>query len=236
MSMISRYKKKGGFLQLLNLMETSGAAKQEKFLKLIEEEDARWSEAIKTKMLTVKKIFSWDDNTVAEIVARLNDLTVATALHGLDEAAKEKSFKMMAQARKKKIEDIMKEKVPNTAEISTIFVQILTEVRSLIAQGYIYIEKIDPNLVVDSAIEEKLSQSTLFTMGQETTSDKSTPAASGYSQPHLDAPAHKSSAKDSGEVEALKRRLNQLLAENTHLKEKLMQAESKLANIRKYAA
>lgn len=234
MSMISRYKKKGGFLQLLNLMETSGSAKQEKFLKLIEEEDPRWSEAIKMKMISVKKIFSWDDNTVAEIVARLNDLTVATALHGLDEAAKEKAFKMMAQARKKKIEEVMLEKVPNAAEISTIFVQILTEVRSLIAQGYVYLEKIDPNLVVDSAIEEKLSQSTLFTMGQETAEKPA--SGGGYSQPHLDSTPKAQAKADSGEVEALKRRLNQMLAENTHLKEKLMQAESKLASIRKYAA
>lgn len=234
MSMISRYKKKGGFLQLLNLMETSGVSKQEKFLKLIEDEDARWSEAIKSKMITVKKIFEWDDNTIAEIVARLNDLTVATALHGLDESVKEKAFKMMHQARQRKITDIMGDKVPNAAEISTIFVQILTEVRSMVAQGFLYLEKIDPNLVVDDAIEEKLSQSTLLSLDRESV-EKNVGVVAHPSESMNKAQSN-SQARDSGEVEALKRRLNQLMSENTHLKEKLMQAESKLASIRKYAA
>ena len=39
MSMIDRYKKKGGFLQLLNLLETTGGEKREKFLKMIAEEN-----------------------------------------------------------------------------------------------------------------------------------------------------------------------------------------------------
>lgn len=229
MSMLSRYKKKGGFTQLLNLIETSGGEKREKFLKLIEEEDPRWAEAIKQKMITIKKIFSWDDNTVAEIVSRLNDLTVAVAMHGLDSEAKEKAKKMMGHSRLRKIEDLMAEKAPNPAEISTVFVQILTEVRNLIAQGYLYLEKIDPSLVIDSDMEDKLSTSTLFTL----TNDPA-PEAKAASPGVAEA---KGQVRDqSSEVEALKRRLNQLMAENNQLKEKLVQVDAKLSQIRKLAA
>ena len=40
--MIDRYKKKGGFIQLLNLLETSSKAKQDQFLGLISQESKIW--------------------------------------------------------------------------------------------------------------------------------------------------------------------------------------------------
>lgn len=230
MSMLSRYKKKGGFVQLLNLIETSGGEKRDKFLKLIEEEDPRWAEAIKQKMITIKKIFSWDDNTVAEIISRVNDLSVAVAFHGLDAQAQEKAKKMMGHSRQRKIEGIMAEKPANPAEISAVFVQILTEVRSMIAQGYLYLEKIDPNLVINSDMEDMLSTSTLFTLTNEPSSESKT-------SPTVPTGDSKTAHRDqSGEVEALKRRLNQLMAENNQLKEKLVQIDTKLSQIRKLAA
>lgn len=236
MSMLQRYKKSGGFLQLLNLLETCGAAKQEKFLKIIEEEDPRWAEALKTKMISIKRIFTWDDNTIAELTSRLNDLTLATALAGLEGPAKEKVYKMMGHSRHKKLDDIMAEKKPTPAEISTVFQQILTEVRQQIEQGYIYIEKIDPTLVVDSDIEEKLSASTLFSMEKEKVEGGSSTDSKGAAAPATSA-GHASHAGHGGghEAEALKRRLHQMMQENNHLKEKLVQAEHKIAQIRKLA-
>lgn len=237
MSMIARYKKKGGFLQLLNLLETSGFAKQEKFLKLIEEEDASWAHAIKSKMLTVKQIFTWDDDIVATIVAQANDLTIATALFSLDEAAKEKTFKMMSHARKRKIEDLRSGKEPTPAESSSVYIQILTDVRRLVSEGHIHLEKIDPALVVEHEIEDKLSQGTYF---QRTPNHE---PVVGRSEKVQEASHEKTSAASGGdlskytkEIENLKRQVSQLMAENLQLKEKLAVVEGKLASIRKNAA
>jgi hypothetical protein len=229
MSMLGRYRKKGGFLQLLNLIETCGPVKQEKFLKMIEEEDPRWAEAIRTKMLSIKKIFSWDDNAVAEIAARMNDLNLSIAVFGLDEQAKEKCFKMLGHSRKRKVDDLIAAKTPNQAEISTVLQGILTEVRQMIDLGYLYLEKIDPTLVVEPDIEEKLGANTLFTMNHGTPATATTINQTAAAAHDLKPGA------STAEIENIKKKMAQIFAENKELKDKLHHAETKLAAIRKIA-
>ncbi len=227
MSMLGRYKKKGGFLQLLAVIEQSGLAKQEKFLKIIEEEDPRWAEALKSKMLTVKKIFSWDDQALAEIVGPMGDLALSITFHGLnDNKIEEKVFKLLSGTRKKNIEIFMKEKQPTPAEISSIYLQILTDVRGLIATGYVHLERIDPNLMIDDMIEETLSQTGSFKSFKEVDDKSSSPK---------EAPS-KDVAKYIAEIEMLKKRYNQVVAENKALLERLKQVENKLDVIRKNSA
>ncbi len=216
MSMIDRYKKKGGFIQLLNLMETCGTQKQEKFLKMIEDEDAQWAEAVKAKMLSIKKIFSWDDNTVAEIVGTLNDMTVSLTILGLEPEGKEKIVKTLNHSRKRKIEEDMAERKPTPAEISTAFVQVLTQVRKMIADGFLYLEKIDPVLVVNSEFEDQL-------------------LAGNFGSGVVKATSLDLSAVQGSKDEELKKKLFELKQENDTLREKLTQAESKLSQIRKIA-
>lgn len=216
MSMIDRYKKKGGFIQLLNLMETCGTQKQEKFLKMIEEEDMSWAEAVKTKMLSVKRIFSWDDNTVAEIVGTLNDMTISLTIFGVEPEIKEKILKTFNHSRKRKIEEDMAERKPTPAEISTAFVQVLTQVRKMISDGFLYLEKIDPVLVVNSEFEDQLLSGNFGSGTVKSTS--------------IDM-----SAVQGSKDEELKKKLIDLKSENDSLREKLSQAESKLSQIRKIA-
>ena len=214
--MLDRYKKKGGFIQLLNLMETCGTQKQEKFLKMIEDENMSWAEAVKAKMITVKRIFSWDDNTVAEIIGTLNDMTISLTLLGVDAESKEKIFKTLNHSRKRKIEEDMAERKPTPAEISTAYVQVLTQVRKMVADGFLYLEKIDPVLVVNSEFEDQL-----LSGGFGSGTVKST---------NLDLNA----VQDSKDEE-LKKKLVELKSENDSLREKLEQAENKLSQIRKIA-
>lgn len=216
MSMIDRYKKKGGFIQLLNLMETCGTQKQEKFLKMIEEEDLSWGEAVKTKMLSVKRIFSWDDNTVAEIIGTLNDMTVSLTIFGVEPEIKEKILKTLNHSRKRKIEEDMAERKPTPAEISTAFVQVLTQVRKMVSDGFLYLEKIDPVLVVNSEFEDQL-------------------LAGNFGSGTVKSTSIDMSAVQGSKDEELKKKLVELKSENDSLREKLSQAEAKLTQIRKIA-
>jgi flagellar motor switch protein FliG len=59
MSSISRYKKAGGFIQLVSLIETFGAPKREKFIEMIDAESPVWAKALRDKMLSIERIFSW---------------------------------------------------------------------------------------------------------------------------------------------------------------------------------
>lgn len=223
MGMIDRYKKKGGFAQLLALMETSGKDKQDKFLKIIEDENVIWAKAIKQKMVSIQRFFQWDDNTVAEVVGTLNDLTVAVTYIGVDDKQKEKLFKLMDHSRKRKIDFILQEKKPNQSELNSAFMQVLTEVRRMINEGYIRLDKVDPELHWDSAFEEKLISGLLFDYDDagQATKAEAAPASGEKVNTH--------------ELDTLRRKVSQLTQENDSLKQKLTQAEDKLDQIRKIA-
>lgn len=156
MSMISRYQKSGGFIQLLKLIETSGKTKQENFIKIIEKEDARWAAAIRQKMLSIERILSWDDNVQAEIFSRVNELTLATALHGFNESQWGKLSKTFSSSQTRRILDLKNSRHANAAEISAAYVKILEDVRAMISDGSIKIDRIAPELVLGENIEDRI--------------------------------------------------------------------------------
>jgi hypothetical protein len=156
--MLNRYKKTGGFVQLLSLIETSNREKQEKFLKLIEDESKPWADKIKEKMLTLKIVLSWPPDVVGDIFSRIQDLTLAVAKHGLDPADWEKATKTFDQKKMKFINDMAESRSSTPAEIATAFTTILTTSRAMINQGFVYLEKLNPELILEDDIEDVLEK------------------------------------------------------------------------------
>ena len=70
MAMLDRYKKTGGFNQLLTLLETCGPQKKVKFLEIIRLEDPRWADALEAKMIDLKRFLKWNDSAIAEELMR----------------------------------------------------------------------------------------------------------------------------------------------------------------------
>ncbi|MCB0391993.1 MAG: hypothetical protein KDD58_11925 [Bdellovibrionales bacterium] len=157
MSMLARYKKSGGFRQLLQLIETSGKTKQERFIKMIEEEDANWAQAIEQRMLTLEKILTWEDQVLAEIFSRLNDITLGIASHLLEKSQWERATKTFSHSKLRAINENHADKEPSPAQQSTAIVNILTEVRTMVTEGMIRLDQIDNKLIIEDDIEEKLN-------------------------------------------------------------------------------
>ena len=84
MAMVDRYTKSGGFVQILQVIETLGPKKQEQFMNIIKEETPAWSSAIQSKMLTFERITSWNSEALLEIIANVNPLAFVTALKSLN--------------------------------------------------------------------------------------------------------------------------------------------------------
>lgn len=82
MSMISRYKRSGGFVQLLSLIETSSQTKKDRFLEIIRSESVAWADAIEKHSISLERIFSWSDDTVVEVFKSLPLRNMACALKG----------------------------------------------------------------------------------------------------------------------------------------------------------
>ncbi len=157
MSTLDRYKKRGGFTTLLQLIEASPPKKQEQLLNLIAHENRTWESAIKQKMLTVDRIFSWHGDYLVEVLSRLKPLTLAGALHNEDPLKIDKILNCLSPLTKRKIMELIGELNPNAAEKQSCEMKILEEVRGLFRQSILRIEKVEPDLIIPDDIEDRLS-------------------------------------------------------------------------------
>jgi hypothetical protein len=230
MGMLDRYRKPGGFLQLLNLIETSGPQKQEKFISLIREEDPRWAEALVQKTLSMQKIMSWEETALMEITAYIQEIVLATALHGLEEEPREKLLKSMSGPQRRNVSEAFKTSKPSAAEISTVFARMITDVRKMISDGRIRIEKVDPTLVIDDNIEENLKKVAVEA------SDNVVPISTKTEPPTVAQQAARANSATANISDAtLKAKVQALLSENAKLREEVAVLRGKLEHIKKIA-
>jgi hypothetical protein len=233
MGMLDRYKKKNGFIQLLNLIETSGGRKQEQFLGLIAQESPAWEQELKKKILTVERIFNWPNEIMSEVISRIQPLTLCVCLTGRPQAQVDTILAPLPPITKKKILDQMAELNPNAAEKSSCEMKMISEVRAIAASGVIKFEKFDAELFMEENIEERLSNSEsglTFSIKTENS--------------HIDEPRH-SDSKDQGtvsqtsghhqEIDLMKKKLTVLLQENAGLKSEIQLLRDKLNQIKRIA-
>lgn len=234
MGMLDRYKKAGGFVQLLKLLETFGPQKQEKFLKMIEEENSIWAEAVKGKMLSVDRIFSWNEEALAEVVHRLPPKNMAVILHGLSEDRSAKVLKFMSHGERRRLEDEKGQVSPSDAEISTSLVKMIECVRGMIQAGEIRLEKVDESLIIDPEIEDSLAQASVSLKSPPSAQSHSEAAPSGGgSVIKVTSPADKGKV---GEDELqLRRQVLHLDKENSRLRQENKVLKEKLEQIKKIA-
>ncbi|OFZ18212.1 MAG: hypothetical protein A2Z20_11860 [Bdellovibrionales bacterium RBG_16_40_8] len=233
--MLSRYQKHGGFIQLVQLIETCGKQKQDKFIEIIEKEDPNWAVAIREKMLTIEKIMSWDNTILAEIAGRLQQLTIAIAMHGLNPESIERILSIFTHSQRRNIEDLYSSNKPNSGEISAAFLKILQETRSMISNGYLRAEKFAPELTIPEEYEDKLgkyiqSPSEIVRQPAEKSKEKSPGIAI------VTATATASTNKsDTKEIDILRTQLLTMQKENQQLRSELRILREKMLQIRKIA-
>lgn len=244
MGMLDRYKKKGGFVQLLNLLETSSKTKQDQFLNLIHQENPHWEEALKKRILNIEKVMSWDKETLSEVITRVQPLTLTVALRHFSEERRDTLLNVLSQSEKRKIQNLVSETNPNPAEIATCISKIISEVRTLIQQGIVKLEKVDPEIAIPENIEDQLNQksqlnfinydtnSTTETKKESAENSESGLDFSGFEKKKVE---EKNDSGSKDELEFLKRKVNTLVQENSHLKQELAVLRNKLEQIKKIA-
>ena len=228
MPMLDRYKKKGGFNQLLQLIETSGKTKQEQFLALIAQESPVWEETLRKKWITLDKVLSWSPVYLAEIFSRIQILTLASAFHGYPEDKLAIILEAVSATEQRKFQMTLQEINPNPAEKATSQMKILSETRGLIAKGIIKLDKLDPELVIPENIEEKLSEA-----GYQLTVNA--PQSEATTELKFDSKAEAKADTSKEEIDFLRKKVNQLVNENNLLKHELSVLRNKIEQIKKIA-
>jgi hypothetical protein len=246
MGMLDRYKKKGGFIQLLNLLETSSKAKQEQFLTLISQESTVWESELKKRILTVDKIVEWPKEQMSEIISRVQPLTLAVALRRFEAPKREEILNVLSQSDKRKILNQIDETNPTAAEIATCLSKIVMEVRGLIQQGIIKLEKFNPDMAVPENIEELINQKGQGSTVELTTAASTETKSNGGDEPEvkLDFSGAGNRTQATGndkidtlkeENEFLKKKVNQLTQEATSMRIENSVLKNKLEQIKKIA-
>ncbi|QDK47536.1 hypothetical protein DOM22_15940 [Bdellovibrio sp. ZAP7] len=233
MGMLDRYKKKGGFFQLLQLLETSPTTKREQFLTLIAGENPVWEEALRKRILTITRVYSWEGQYLVEIFSRVQPMTLAYALHGNPQEQIDNLLSCLPPISKRKITDLMAEASPTPAEKGTSISKMLTEVRGFVGQGIIRLEKVDPELHIPENIEEILN-TTAFNVNHAPLTDAN--VAKKDVKPNIVGDSDAAPATPaSQEADFLRRKVNQLSSEVNALKHENTVLKDKLAQIKKIA-
>jgi hypothetical protein len=156
--MIERYRKPGGFVQLLNLLETTGKDKQEKFLKMIADESPIWETEVRKRLLTLDKVLGWNPAYLGEIFPRVQPIQLAMIAGGLPPDKLEAFLGVLNFKERRVVEETLKEKKPNPGEVTSGVMKLFAEIRKMEAEGSLKFEKFDPDMVIPEEIEEKLGK------------------------------------------------------------------------------
>lgn len=234
MAMVDRYKKAGGFVQLLQVIETCGPKKREQFMGIISQESPNWAEAINQKSLNYEKILSWGPEHILEIIT-VNMLSFATALKGLSPEQLATFLGKFAHQDKGRIEKAMADLNPGVPEISSSQMKVITDTRNLMISGGLKPEKIDQNLVIPHEFEATLQKGG---SGSSVSGDSNTGGSAAVNEivsAALNHNANAGSASTAAEVDKLQRKLTLLSKEFQTLKQENLILKDKLEKIKKIA-
>lgn len=148
MGMLDRYRKKGGFRQLLQLIETCASAKQTQFMDIVKKEDPNWAKTISKKMLSMELIFSWPVEIVGEFAVEIPLRTLAIALKKVGPAGLEKATATLTHLKKREVEEFFTTLNPSPGEIHAASIKVIEKVRQLIDSGKIRLERFAPELAL----------------------------------------------------------------------------------------
>lgn len=243
MSSLQRYKKSGGFFQLLSLIETFGVQKREKFLEMIDGESPAWARALREKMLSLERIFTWPDQVVVEVFKRMPPKSQAFALEGLKDDQKAKVMPFFSPSEQRRLTDVLTESKPKPEEVQAVLVKLVEVARKCIQDREIHPEKFDPVLMIPDDFENKIE--TQYHVAGATTpyakSDTGASITAAKPEPEqganlkYDIPAPAASEAANAEVYQLQRTLAGVLKENKSLKEEVKGLQSRLDQIKKIA-
>lgn len=158
MAMVDRYKKSGGFIQLIQVIETCNQKKREQFMTIITDESPEWADGLNQKCITFEKIISWKPEVILDIMASVNLLAFSTSLKSLSPESLDLFLQKLSHQDRKKIEISMQDINPSPNEITSSVLKVISETRNLLVQGTLKADKIDVNLVIPEEYESALEK------------------------------------------------------------------------------
>ena len=234
MSTLERYKKEGGFYQLLLLIENSDAEKQQKFLEMIRRESRPWAEAIEHKKFTIEKICTLPPALIAYALELLPPRIIAFALWNQPSEMRQKILFHLNSVIQKKVENTWEqEPEPRLGDILNCQIKIFQSIRQVLNDKRQFWKQIPEALRIPDRIEETLNRETLKEVFLN-----ANPLAP---QPDIKNETESQITKSSQNVETsklliLNKQIEALMQENQNLKKEIIELKERLQQIKKLVA
>lgn len=146
MGMLARYKKGGGIMELVKLIEESGEPKRTQLLNMIRGEDAEFAARVESRIFTYASFKQLPENIIAEIVANTPVKFMAIALTGEDAAFVTLCEKCLGKAYNeyKQEKENLAGTPPAAGQIEAARRKVLAEARKLEAGGRVKLMAPEP--------------------------------------------------------------------------------------------
>ncbi len=152
MSILARYRKPGGFKQLLQLIETSQPVKQAKLLEVVAKEDPKWADLIKAKRINPEMVLSWKPEELAVIFEHMNPRHCACVFKNMGPDSIKSYATLFTGEKYRDLKSIVDEiDSPKESEVIAAHNNMLETVRYLDEEKKIDLRFIDPKLDLGDA-------------------------------------------------------------------------------------
>ncbi len=152
MSNISRYRRPGGLVQLVYLLETSERPKRLELLEIVAKEDPGWAYFIQSKAITIERVLSWPPQVLELIFPRLPLPFVAILSQMSDDEIRLKIDNSINRSLLREMYQMRDDKIYSAEHRWNVGIKVIQLVRELASQGVLKFSTFDPGLEVDSRI------------------------------------------------------------------------------------
>ncbi len=155
MSMLTRFRKQGGFNQLLTLIEVCDPIKQKNLLHLVGTEDPGWAYLLRSKVLTKNRILGWPQNILMEITPQLSDPVILALHSSLNDNHKLALMNSLPQSILLRVTQNLNADFAieySEAEQNAATIKLIQVTRDLENEGKIKFSNFDPSLCLDSTL------------------------------------------------------------------------------------
>lgn len=147
--MLNRFRKPGGFIQLLQLIESCDGEKQKNLIKLIASEDPGWASLVKAKQLSYQKVLSWPQPSLALILESIPYRTLLALVAGSQHTQKEVLKSTVSPSLWARLTKDLEETSFEPSEHKVAQLKLLSVVREMEQEGKIKLASIDQLLELD---------------------------------------------------------------------------------------
>ena len=154
MSMLARYKKPGGFSQLVFLIETCHGAKRDQLMKIVREEDPKVADLVENKVLTAARIWSWSEEIIAVFFEDVPEKVLWASGYKMENGIKRKILNLIKEEQYRvDLVEWWKSEKPKTGEVEAANIKLVNIVRTKAKAGFVDLKKIDPALDLEISLK-----------------------------------------------------------------------------------